>query len=185
MRPQQGPQKAQKAQTTELDHVIDRVAARLTRVDDDPLITARIVAALPDRSPWRGWLFDSWVPRLAVLAIIITGGILWSRTAVKPVTEPPLAALASAPLMAPLRAAVEPEPLPKDRPVPGGKAYPDGNVLPDGNAADHEFSLPAMTAVAALDVDALAPADLPEDGPLTIESLEIDALPLTPEYSSR
>ena len=181
---------------TALDDQIDRVAARLTQVDDDPMLAARIVAALPDRSPWRGWLLTSWAPRLAALALIVIGALVWSRASVTPATDAPLT-VANAPLA------------PAGKAHPDGKGLADGNQLPDGNLppgrnlprgghllppdenliaasnADLEFGLPAIAAVAALDVDALAPADLPEDGPLTIESLEIEALPLTAEFSSR
>ena len=40
-----------------LDEAIDHVAARLTRVEDRRALAARIVDALPERSPWFGWLF--------------------------------------------------------------------------------------------------------------------------------
>ena len=50
---------------------------------------------------------------------------------------------------------------------------------------DHEFSLPAIAAAAAMAIDPLAPANLAEDAPLTVESLQIADLPLTTELSQR
>lgn len=163
-----------------LDDAIDAVAARLTHVDADPAMASRIVSALPERAAWFGW-FHSWVPRLAMLVVIVIGGWLWSRAeSVAPAIPRPFVArlepigtkptlIAAAPLEPVRTKPVEPlEPLePLERLEP-----------------DHEFSLPAIQAPAGLEVDSLAPVSMPEDAPLTLAPLAIADLPLTSETIS-
>jgi len=45
--------------------------------------------------------------------------------------------------------------------------------------ADFEHSLPSIAAVAALQLEVIAPATLPEDATLTLEPLALADLPLT------
>src|SRR5262245_52530179 len=82
-----------------LDDVIDRVSARLTHVDEDPLFAARVIASLPERVTWFGWLTHSWAPRLAMIAIVAGAAVLWNgrkATEVAPVLQPlTVAAVAS------------------------------------------------------------------------------------------
>jgi hypothetical protein len=60
-----------------LDEAIDIVARRLTRVDDDSRLAARIAASLPERRHWLGGL--TW--RLAAIALVATAsGILLQRS---------------------------------------------------------------------------------------------------------
>ena len=165
----------------DLEKAIDRVAARLTHVDEDASLASRIVAALPARNPWLEWLVHSWAPRLAVvLAIIVASGLMVNRTTM-PNSEVPREVVAMAPTTSPV--SVEPEP---DRTTPSERLErleplePVEQMMP----LDHEFSLPAIPAAAALNIAAPAPESLTVDGPLTIELLEIADLPLTFESFS-
>ena len=63
-----------------LDDAIDSVAARLTKVTDDDALATRILASLPDRSLW---FLHSWIPRLAITAILAAPAVL-SLKAVAP-----------------------------------------------------------------------------------------------------
>ncbi len=159
-----------------LDDAIDHVAARLTQVDDDPMLASRIVNALPDRVNWLGWLFHSWPPRLAVLAIIVSAGMLWNKTRVTP-TEPALLQVtATAPVVATVRASIEPK---LSRTKPPELLEPlEQMALPK---VDFDRSLAAIAAPAALGVGSLSPGDLPAGDTLTIAPLEIADLPLTGE----
>ena len=69
---------ARSAKVDRLDEAIDHVAARLTHIEDNPALTSRIVSSLPERAGWFGWLFHSWAPRLAMIAIVVASGIVWS-----------------------------------------------------------------------------------------------------------
>ena len=74
-----------------LDQAIDRVAKRLTHVDEDAQFASRIVAALPERFTWFGWLTHSWAPRLAMMAIVAVSAVLWNArqtTEVSPASHP-------------------------------------------------------------------------------------------------
>jgi hypothetical protein len=53
-----------------LDDAIDHVATLLVRVEDNDGLSTRILASLPDRSPW---LLHSWIPRLAMTAALACG----------------------------------------------------------------------------------------------------------------
>jgi len=178
MRPQQ-------ADRDRLDEAIDLVAARMTHVDDDAALASRIVAALPERPAWSlHWL----MPRLAItaaLALATAFVVLRSfddRSATVLQTEN-----APAPVVAPApvaqRAVVEAPPI-----VPRGIGRPASNAprtAEDLDRPDHDFSLPAIAAVAALNVDTLMPASLPEDEPLTVAPLTIADLPLGGESFPR
>src|SRR5215213_3637831 len=87
------PRAWRSAMTDHLDRAIDRVAAEMTRVDDNDVLAAQIIRALPDRAMWRGWLFQSWVPRLATIAIVVASGIVWANR--QPVTVTEIAPLGS------------------------------------------------------------------------------------------
>lgn len=53
----------------QLDHAIDQVAARLTHVDEDDTLAARISSSLPERRGGLTWLLAGWAPRLAMLVL--------------------------------------------------------------------------------------------------------------------
>src|SRR5690349_2384464 len=81
-----------------LDDAIDRVAKNLTHVEDDAVFASRVIASLPERTTWFGWLTHSWAPRLAMIAIIVVAAVLWSN---RRTTETPAKSelLASVPTM--------------------------------------------------------------------------------------
>ena len=60
-----------------LDRAIDHVAKRLTHVEDDAQFASRIVAALPDRVTWFGWLLHASAPRLAMIGVAAVAIVLW------------------------------------------------------------------------------------------------------------
>ena len=162
-----------------LDSAIDAVAARMTRVEENNAFATHIINALPERSIWSGWLFHSWAPRLAMLAVVIAAGILWSNrgshessSAPSPIAGQPVAAFT--PLVASVREAAPDRTMPLERLEPM-----EAMESMELSAVDHERSLPALGAVAALAIDSLAPVSLPEDAPLTLKPLEIADLPLT------
>ena len=72
-----------------LDRAIDHVAKRLTQVDDDTQFASRIIAALPDRRTWFGWLTHASAPRLALLAIVAGTFAVWSMRHTTEVTPAP------------------------------------------------------------------------------------------------
>jgi hypothetical protein len=177
------PQKAQMAQSEErhrLDDAIDAIAARLTHVDDDPAMVSQIVNALPERATWFGWLFHSWAPRLAVGVLAVGASFIVLRTSDERSTDVLRAEATSAPMVE-LRAAVEPTVV--ERPLAVHRAIVERPQNDRGtiDAPDFDRSLPAMSAVAALELDSLAPRSLPEDAPLTLAPLAIADLPLTAE----
>lgn len=161
-----------------LDDAIDIVAARLTHVDDDPAIASRIVNSLPERAGWLGWLFHSWAPRLAMIAIVVASGIVWSsRPEVPSPISTPLASAPPVTTPAALVASVrEAEP---DRTMP--LEHLERLEPVELSRVDFDRSLPAIAAVRSLELDSLAPVSLPEDAPLTLEPLAIADLPLTAE----
>ena len=166
------------AQQDHLDDAIDTVAKQLTHVEHDPRLSARITSSLPGRSSWSlGW----WAPRLAMIAVIVVAGVVWGNR--REVSTPVASPLAnSRPITTPtaLAAAVrEAEP---NRTMPLERLEPLEPLEPSN--VDFERSLPAIGAVAALELDSLAPVSLPEDAPLTLEPLAISDLPLTPESIS-
>lgn len=179
-----GPQKAQTAQTRDLDEAIDLVGRQMTHVDESPEFAARIVASLPERVSWFGWLSHSWVPRLAVLAIAVLGGWMLTRgnSRVVPLDATPMAAVApSAPsVTAPVVVATNLEPV-STKPVE--RVEPLEPVEPP--RGDHEFALVAVRVPAALDVESLTAAELPTEASIEIAPLAIADLPLSSEFPQR
>ncbi|HEX8027788.1 MAG TPA: hypothetical protein VF491_04970 [Vicinamibacterales bacterium] len=162
-----------------LDDAIDRVASRMTHVDDDPAFATRIEAALPERAsggPWQ-WL----LPRLAIttafgaaVALIVlrsfddgSTDVLRSESARIPIVE--LARSIAAEVPSPLndrRTFVEP--LSNDRRT---SVEPPSN---DGRTdVDHGFSLPAIASVESLSLQSLAPEALPVDDALVVAPLAV------------
>ena len=164
----------------QLDEAIDTVAARLTQVAEDEGLGQRIISELPERTTWLVWVSASWALRLAVIALATSALAVVLRTFYDGSTDVLRTESATAPVAIvelpsnDRRTIVEPPLIVRRTTV-----EPSLNVR--RTEADFEFSLPAIEAVAALGVDALTPASLAVDGPLTVESLEIADLPLTSE----
>ena len=165
-----GPQKAQTPTSEDLDGAIDRVALRLTHVDDDAMFAQRIVAALPERRGGLTWIFAGWVPGLAAIAVIVAAAAMWSNRDQSPTqltneSRPELSAFA---------ASIEPlQPLERMERVgtrPLERVEPVEPLEPD-----HERSL------VSLSVNALVAEVVPEAGLLALEPLAIAELPLTAE----
>ena len=160
------------------DDAIDHVAKRMTHVDDDEQFTARIVASLPERSNWFGWLTHSWAPGLAMIAIVVGAVALWNvrhTTEVAPASQP----IAGVQLMQPqaqFAAAIEPAPLEPVRTKPLEPWNP-GTVEPF-------VGLPSIAAPNALAMNDVAPKALPSEDALSLPSLVIADLPLTGESFS-
>jgi hypothetical protein len=177
--PQDLSAEARSAKVDHLDAAIDAVAERLTRVSDDDELAQRIVNALPERVTWFGWLLHSWAPRLAMVAVVVAAsGIIGGNR--REVSTPDVSPLASSqpittplPLAASVRAAAPNRTMPLERLQP---AEP-----PEPSRSDFDRSLPSIGEVAALSIDSLVPASLPEDAPLTLRPLAIVELPLTAE----
>jgi len=161
-----------------LDEAIDHVVARMVRVEENDVLATQIINALPERAGWFGWLFHSWAPRLAMIAMIVTAGIVWGNK--EPATSPQLDALASkvtvmepAALVATVRQAAAIRTMPLEPVEPLEPLEP--------SRMDFDRSLPALAAVGSLDFDSLAPDALPASEGLVLESLVIADLPLTAE----
>ena len=173
-----------------MDDAIDQVATRMTRADDnDAALAARIVASLPERVTWFDWLSQSWAPRLALIAIVVTAGWLVTRRDTSSLVKPEdrvARVEPMAPVVAPASPVENPEPLEPLAPVEPNPMEPLEPLEPlePVEPRDHEYSLPAITAVAALSLDSLSSERLPEDAPLTVAPLAIADLPLTAETIS-
>ena len=169
-----------------LDDVIDVVAKQLTRVEDDPHLAARIAASLPDRSRS---VFGWWAPRLAMIAVAVAAAIAWGPRGPRDGAQVVQPLAFSQPLASPVTFVatvsefLEPlEPLEAlDRLEPLDRVEPAGA----GPRADFEFSLPPIEAVASLELEAIAPASLAEDAPLTLQPLAIVDLPTAEANSPR
>src|SRR5436190_5678542 len=168
-----------------LEDAIDQVSAQMTRVAENDAFAARILASLPERSTWFGWLMHSWAPRLAMIAIVVTVGIVWGNRRPRPIppVASPLASRATVSRPTVLVAAIrELEP---NRTKPVEPLEPVEPVEPlELASVDHDRSLPSIAAVATLSIEPLAPVSLPEDTPLTVTPLAIAELPLTAETIS-
>jgi hypothetical protein len=162
-----------------LDDEIDQVATRLTHVDEDAQFATRIIAALPERSTWFGWLTHSWAPRLAMMAIIAGSIAFWSSrhtTDVSPAASP-LASVANTNWPKLAASAREREPvLEPDRTRPL-EPWDSGTLEP---AVPFE-GLPSIAAPKALAMSDVTPEALPAEGALSVPSIVIADLPLTAE----
>ena len=169
-----------------IDEAIDRVAARMTRVDDDAELAARIMTSLPERSGW--WLH--WLmPRLAITAAVAIGvSLVVLRTFDEGSTDVLRTERPSAPAVArssiverpsnDRRTIVEP-PLIVRRTI----VEPPSNAHQTIEVPDFDRSLPSIDAVEALSLGSIAYEPLPEDA-LSLPSLQIADLPLTAESFS-
>ena len=153
-----------------LDGAIDQVAQRLTRVDEDAQFASRIIAALPERMTWFGWLTHAWAPRLAMMAIVAGTLVFWSTrhtTDVTPAAQP-LASVANTNWPQLASAARRREPLAANSSKPLEAVAPMEPVEPFGG----------LPSLALADV---APAPLHVEDVLAVPALELVELPLTAE----
>ena len=166
---------AQSAKVDPLDEAIDQVVTRMVRVEDNDALATQIINALPERVSWFGWLFHSWAPRLAMIALIAAAGIVWGNR--QPVASPSAALLASARTIAgPSAFAVAVREAEPNRTMPLEPVEPL-----EPSRIDFDRSLPSIATVVSLNFDSLAPASLPASEGLVLESLVIADLPLTAE----
>ena len=160
-----------------LDEAIDHVVTRMVHVEDNDALATQIINALPERASWFGWLFHSWAPRLAMIAIVVAVGIVWGNR--KPATTPQLDLLASTltvPQPAVFVASVrEAEP---NRTMPVEHLEPLERMEP---SADFDRSLAAVAAPGVLAIELLSPESLPAEDALAIAPLAIADLALTAE----
>ena len=162
-----------------LDDAIDDVVTRMVHVKENDALATQIIHALPERVSWFGWLFHSWAPRLAMIAIVVVAGIVWGNRT--PPTTPQLDPLART-----VTATTEPAAFVASvRPAAPIRTMPLEPVEPleplEPSRTDFDRSLPELAAVASLDFDSLAPASLLASEGLVLESLVIADLPLTAE----
>lgn len=159
----------------QLDDAIDSVAKRLTHVEDDAVFASRVIASLPERMTWLGWLTHSWAPRLAMIAVIVVAAMLWNRrTTESPTGSQLLASIPTISAPSTFVASVMREPLAPVRTKPLERLEPLEHVEPFGG-------LPSVEAPKALALNNVAPEALVESGALNVPSLVIADLPLTAE----
>ena len=166
-----------------LDDAIDRVVTRMVGVEENEALASQIVNALPERVSWFGWLFHSWAPRLAMIAMIVAAATVWGsrRPTAAPQLDPVASTLTAAEPAAFVATVREAEP---GRMLPLERLEPVERMEPLAAAADFERSLPSLGAVAVLEFDSLAPDVLPATESLVLEPLAIVDLPLTAEAVS-
>ncbi len=168
------------AQQVSLDDAIDRVAARLTHVDDVPVLAARIANALPERSS--GWAIGWVVAGLASLALIAVlrqfdeGSTVVLRTGNASVALTPSVAAA---LPTPAGTTVEPQIARRTF------LEPSLNPRRTDDYVDHEFALPALAPAEALSMTSLNTDELPAEDALTIDPLGVAELPLSADFPQR
>ena len=160
-----------------LDDAVDDVVTRMVHVKENDALATQIIHALPERVSWFGWLFHSWAPRLAMIAIVVVAGIVWgNRTPATPPPLDPLASTLTVPQPVVLVASVrEAEP---NRTMPLERVAPLERMEP---SADFDRSLTAVAAPGVLTIELLSPASLPAEDALAIASLAIADLALTAE----
>lgn len=155
----------------DIDQAIDRVAKQMTDVEESPAFAARLVASLPDRAWSARWLLQSWVPRLAVVAMAVASVLFMSRAS-RPDAPPVLRAKLVGGVSA-LRASVAPF----APGIHGTRAVePLERLERLQPMADHEFSLPS------LDVESLPVLSRPGEASIDLAPLAIADLPLSGEF---
>lgn len=170
------PHSSQRPPSDHLDEAIDHVARHLTRVEDDAMFASRVIASLPERTTWFGWLTHSWAPRLAMIAIIVVASLLWSRrhTTEVPTSAPLLASSVTVSAPSALVASVSREPLEPRRTKPTERLEPVEPLEPF-------VGLPSVEVPTALALNEVAPAALVEEGSMPVPLLVTSDLPLTAE----
>jgi hypothetical protein len=169
----------QKAQMTqiELDRAIDHVAKRLTHVEDDEALAARIVGSLPERRRGSWWLVGPAFAALATIAIVIGAGLFPHRSPneVAPIPGTPIAIISTPTTVV---ASMDSEPVRTKRVEPLERVE---RLEPLVEKPDHEFSLPSLASVAALSMKSLSPDALPEEAALSIAPIVLSDLALDPQ----
>ncbi len=173
----QTTQKAQKAQM-DLDQAIDAVAQRMTRVEDDRLLAARIMDSLPERRRGFWWLLAPVAATLAaaILAFVHTDVPAIVPTNVQPNVQPnvPTVVQANVPTNVPTNVR------PNDRMNGRMNGRMNDRMNVRMTAPDFERALPALAVVDALSMPSLAAPSLPEEQPLATAPLTVEALSLDP-----
>lgn len=164
----------------QLDDAIDSVAKRLTHVEDDAVFASRVIASLPERSTWFGWLTQSWAPRLAMIAVIVAAAALWSdrRTTESPASSEPLASVATVSQPTMFVASVNRERLEPVRTRPLERLEPVEPLEPFNG-------LPSVETPTALALSDVAPEALVDARVLRVPLLVLSDLPLTAETFSQ
>ena len=164
----------------DLDDAIDRVAKRLTHVEDDAVFASRVIASLPERTTWFGWLTHAWAPRLAMIAMIVVAAVLWNnrRRTESPAGSQLLASVPTVSEPSTFVASASREPLAPLRTRLLGPLEP---VEPLEPRSDFDRSLPAVVSPVAIDVASLKTGALPAEDSLSLPSLVVADLPLTAE----
>lgn len=162
-----------------LDAAIDRTAARMVAVPEDPEMVTRIVSVLPDRSSRLAWL----VPQFAALSAIVVAAVLWS-TRERPEAPAPLPAVEIAGMTS-LPGVItaqdpgthrEPGTEPSEPFEPSEPSEPSEPLK-----SDFERSLPALEIVGSLMVSDVTPSALPASPALELAPIGVADLPLTAE----
>jgi hypothetical protein len=150
----------------------------MVHVTENDALATQIIHALPERVSWFGWLFHSWAPRLAMIAIVVVAGIVWgNRTPSTTSQLDPLASTRTVPQPVVFVASVqEAEP---NRTMPLERVAPLERMEP---SADFDRSLAAVAAPGDLAIELLSPESLPAEDALTIAPLAIADLALTAEF---
>lgn len=169
-----------------LDDAIDRVAARITSVEEDDALAARIASSLPERSQWSlHWL----MPRLAIAAALAIGMTLVVLQTFDEGSPTVLRSENTGSRIVEPRSIVEPPSNDRRTSVERPLRVRRTTVEPSSNdprtEGDHEYSLAAIAAPEALGVGSLARDALPADDGLAIAPLVIADLPLTADFSPR
>jgi hypothetical protein len=159
----------------------------LTHVDDDAVFASRVIASLPQRTTWFGWLTQSWAPRLAMIAVIVAAAMLWNSRRTTEVA-PALAPIASVQFTQP--SALMPPLAPRT-----GTRTRTGTSEPNGTKPleplelleplEPFVGLSSVESPKALALNDVAPDALTETGTLSVPSLVIADLPLTAETFSQ
>jgi len=168
----------------DLDEAIDRVAAKLVAASDDDGLLPQVMARLPERGA-TSWFLT--VPsRVAAALALVLLAFLYARPArevVPPgllVVEHPSAA--ALPLGAVPHAATAPIPDPRSRIPDPRSLIPDPRSLID--RSDHEFSLPPVDALEAIELSALTTPALELAATPLFAPLVLTDLPLASDVSS-
>jgi hypothetical protein len=162
-----------------LDDAIDQVARQMTHVDDDAQFASRIVASLPERPNWFGWVTHSWVPGLAMIAIVVGAAALWNArhtTAVAPASQP-IAGVQPIQPPSPVAQPIAPERVARVEPVRTKPVEPLELMEP----LEPFEGLPPVNAPASVEIASLTAGDVPSEDALSVPSLVIADLPLTAE----
>jgi hypothetical protein len=158
------------AQAAPLDTAIDRVAARMVAVPDDPDMTLRIVGALPERSSRRGWL----IPQLAALGALAVAAVLWSMRG-QPAGPTVLPSAGIAPV------AAFPRVTPRE---PGTLVRTHISEPPEPPPPSEPSRIDFERALPAIELSVIGTEALPAFEALTLAPIEIGELPLTAEPMS-